>query len=378
MINVCGLVILSIIVGCSAFQFPQTASGRYESNVNYRINLITSHNRYRIFRCERNLPLQLVTSKEPHDDIDTKVPTPAIQLPMTNSSDANVELGLQQLQYFLKIAVPYFQTDDEARKSLASVVALTLASSGISVVFSYISRDFYNALNAQDVDLFYEKIKLFFIAICVTVPIQVFYRYTREQLSLFWREKLTRRVLDDYLSQRTFYIMETLKDIDNPDQRISEDIRSFTRTSVDFFITIFTSVIDLLSFSAILFQIYPPLFYAIIVYAGAGSFVTSKIGQSLIKLNYDKLQAEANFRFSLIRSRENSEAIAFYDCNATLEKSLLVKLFESVKLNQLDIITTQRNLEGFTTAYRYLPNILPSLIVAPLFFSHKVEFGMYV
>ena len=116
----------------------------------------------------------------------------------------------------------------------------------------------------------------------------------------------------------TFYVLETLRDIDNPDQRIADDIRAFTKTSLGFFITLFTSVVDLFSFSAILYQIYPGLFVAIIVYAVVGSIVTTRLGRALVGLNYEKLQKEANFRFSLIRTRENAEAIAFYDSNAEL------------------------------------------------------------
>ena len=104
----------------------------------------------------------------------------------------------------------------------------------------------------------------------VAVPVTVFYRYNREKLSIYWREGLTNKVLEQYYSNRTFYVLETLRDLDNPDQRIADDIRAFTKTSLAFFITIFTSVVDLLSFSAILYQIYPGLFLAIIAYAAVG------------------------------------------------------------------------------------------------------------
>ena len=143
-----------------------------------------------------------------------------------------------------------------ARNSLIGVVALTFLNSGVSVAFSYISRDFYNALNARDEAVFYEKIEYFFIALLVAVPISVYYRFLKEKLSLYWREALTVRVLDKYYADRTFYVLESLQSIDNPDQRIADDIRAFTRTSLDFLITLPTSVIDLFSFSAILFQIY--------------------------------------------------------------------------------------------------------------------------
>lgn len=291
------------------------------------------------------------------------------------SLNTNLSLSLAQLEPFLKIAVPFFKNDATARRSLLSVVGLTLLNSGVSVAFSYISRDFYNALNVRNEELFYEKIELFFGALVIAVPISVFYRYTRERLSIYWREALTADVLDKYYSNRTYYILETVRDIDNPDQRISEDIRRFTSTSLDFFITLFTSVIDLFSFSAILFQIYPPLFVAIVAYAGVGSVITTKLGRSLVSLNYDRLQREADFRFSLLRTRENAEAIAFYDQRAAAERANVWTLFKSALETQLGIAMAQRDLEYFTTSYRYIVQILPSLIVAPLYFANKVELG---
>jgi len=214
--------------------------------------------------------------------LDSEIATSA------ESAKANISLSLSQIKPFLNIAVPFFKEDAVARKSLIGVVALTLLNSGISVAFSYISRDFYNALNDRNEVEFYQKIGLFFGFLLLAVPVTVAYRFYREKLSLYWREALTKRVLNQYYSNKTFYILETLRDeaLDNPDQRIAEDIRAFTRTSLDFFITIFTSLIDLFAFSAILFQIYPGLFVAIIVYAGVGSVVTTRLGQALVGLNY--------------------------------------------------------------------------------------------
>ena len=136
-----------------------------------------------------------------------------------------------------------------------------------------------------------------------------------------------------------------------------------------------TSIIDLFSFSAILYQIYPGLFLAIIGYAGVGSVITTNLGRSLVQLNYEKLQREATFRFSLIRLRENSESVAFYDRDAKLEKTKLWSLFQDIVDTQIGIINVKRNIETFTVAYRYLVQILPSLIVAPLYFQKKVELG---
>lgn len=287
----------------------------------------------------------------------------------------DLQLSLGQLKPFLDIAVPFFKEDDTAKKSLIGVVALTLLNSGISVAFSYISRDFYNALNARDEPLFYQKIELFFAALVIAIPVSVYYRFLREKLSLYWREALTGRILERYYSNRNYYVIECLREVDNPDQRITEDVRAFTRTSLDFFISIFTATIDLFSFSAILYQIFPGLFVAIIGYAGAGSIITTNLGKDLVAKNYLRLEREADLRFSLIRTRENAEAIAFYDPEAKLEQETLLNYFKRVLDNQMDIIKIQRNLEVFTTAYRYIPQILPSLIVAPLYFQHKIELG---
>lgn len=300
-----------------------------------------------------------------------------------SSSDASSDkkqvasLDFSQIKPFLQIAVPFFKEDKKARDSILGVIALTLINSGVSVAFSYVNRDFYNALNERNEVDFYQKVQLFFGFLCIAVPLNVAYRFYREKLSLYWREALTLKVLDQYCLNRTFYQLEVLQDpnYDNPDQRIAEDIRSFTRTSLDFTITIISSIIDLVSFSAVLFQIYPGLFVAIIAYAGAGSLITTKLGQSLVGLNYERLTNEANFRFNLIRTRENAESIAFYDSSAKSELNDLVIKLNAILSTQSNIITVQRNLEVFTTSYRYLVQILPSLIIAPLYFAKKVELG---
>lgn len=155
--------------------------------------------------------------------------------------------------------------------------------------------------------MFYVGMARFLVVLILIVPITVLYNYLRLKLALYWRKELTARVLDKYYSNRMYYIIECGKEIDNPDQRICEDLTEFTSTSLDFFFIIFDAVINLLSFSAVLFQIYPLLFVAIILYAMIGTFISVRLGRSLVGQYYDKLQREANFRFGLIRTRENAE-----------------------------------------------------------------------
>lgn len=243
---------------------------------------------------------------------------------------ARTAISLSLLRPFLEIAIPFFREDRNAFFSLVGVVTLTLLESGLNIAFSYVRRDMFNALNDREQARFYAKILEFFGVLVVIVPISVLYNYLRLKLALYWRKELTARVLDLYYANRTFYVIECCKDIDNPDQRICEDLTVFTSTSLDFFFIVLDSVINLLSFSAVLFEIYPLLFVAIIVYAVLGTTISLILGRTLAGQYYDKLQTEADFRFGLIRTRENAEGIAFYDSEATMEQITLWALFEKV------------------------------------------------
>eukprot|EP00466_Bigelowiella_natans_P020674 jgi/Bigna1/41236/e_gw1.51.107.1 len=279
---------------------------------------------------------------------------------------------------------------------LATVIALTLLQSGVSVVFSYVSRDFWSALNTRDVSGFSTVVSRFGLALIAGVPVSVFYRFQREKLALKWREWMTERVLSLYTANRAFYSISTNQQtaggegtalavtssspssayngLDNPDQRIAEDVRSFCTVSLAFFITVLTSLIDLVSFSAILWSIYPQLFVAIVAYASVGTVVTASIGKKLAALNFEQLQREADFRYALMRLRENAESIAFYG-GEQQEQQQAVQRLGRLTDNIAEVIRQQRNLEFFTTSYRYLIQILPGTIVAPLYFKGAVELG---
>ncbi|CAM9134530.1 unnamed protein product [Ascophyllum nodosum] len=282
----------------------------------------------------------------------------------------------QQIRLFVEMSTPFFKEDTGARWLLATVVALTLLNSGVSVAFSYIGRDFWTALSDKDPVQFNIMLQRFLLALTAGVPVTVFYRFERNKLALAWREWMTKRVMEIYYSGQTYYSLEASKEIDNPDQRIAEDVRAFTQVSLEFLITLLTSCIDLVSFSSILYSIYPELFIAIIAYASFGTFVTTKLGGKLVGLNFDQLQTEADFRYSLIRVRENAESIAFYGGVQQELKEIERRLGKALE-NFDKVIRAQRNLEFFTTGYRYLiQQVLPGFVVAPLFFQGKIQLGV--
>ena len=282
---------------------------------------------------------------------------------------------VKQSQLFYEMAFPYYKESKDGRWLFAGMIGMTLVNSAVSVAFSYLGKDFWNALNAKDPDQFYFMLSKFGVALVVGAPVSVLYRFQRERLAVNWRGWMTERTLDLYSAHRVYYALERNSEVDNPDQRIAEDVRSFTAFSLQLFLTLLTSVIDLASFSAILYSIQPQLFGAIIAYATFGTIVTTLIGSPLVSLNFLRLQKEADFRYALVRLRENAESIAFYG-GEDLEGKAITERFRQVLSNKRDLIGTTRNLEFFTTAYQYLIQVVPVAVVAPQYFSGAVQLGV--
>lgn len=278
---------------------------------------------------------------------------------------------------FLRLALPYFKTEPSAKWYLGGVVALTLLQSGVSVAFSYIMRDLWSGLSNRDIELFYHQVRLFFGATLVATPIVVAYGYSRDLLALEWRKWMTESVTSDYFAHRNYYALESagVGGLDNPDQRLTQDVASFTQESLTFLLTLLLSVVDLASFSTILWSIYPQLFGVLIVYSAAGTVASVAIGKRLVNLNFVALSREADLRYSLVRLRENAESVAFYG-GEEREGAEITRRLESVVENRASLIAGERNLSALTTAYHYLIQALPSLVVAPLYFAGSIQLGV--
>jgi vitamin B12/bleomycin/antimicrobial peptide transport system ATP-binding/permease protein len=257
---------------------------------------------------------------------------------------------------------------------LAIVLLLSLAVTGINVGFSYIGNYFTNALVKKNQDMAYFYVAVYFCGFLVGIPIVAFYYYVQDYLGMCWREWMTNSFLGNYFHDRNYFEVETEGLIDNPDQRIMEDIRSFTRTSLLFLLTILSSLMDLVSFSGVLWSKSTQLVFVVLSYSLVGTVVTYFIGRRLVKLNFNQLWFEADFRYSLIHVRDNAESIAFYQGEES-EGANIASRFRSVLRNFSLLIGWQRNLSFFTTAYRYLPVVLPYLILFPQYFSGKIQYG---
>lgn len=257
---------------------------------------------------------------------------------------------------------------------LAIVLLLSLSVTGINVAFSYIGNYFTNALVSKNQDLAYLFVAVYFGGFLVGIPIVALYSYVQDYLSLRWREWLTGIFLGNYFSNRRYYEIEASGEIDNPDQRIMEDIRSFTRTSLAFLLILLGAVMDLVSFSGILLSKSTLLVVVVLGYSVVGTAITALIGRRLVRLNFNQLRFEADFRYSLVHARDNTESIAFYQGEKP-EIEQIGSRFRNVLKNFSLLIGWQRNLSFFTTAYRYLPVVLPYLILFPQYFGGKIEYG---
>jgi len=257
---------------------------------------------------------------------------------------------------------------------LGLLLMLSLSVSGLNVIISFVGRFFQTALAEKNADTYWRFLGVYAGVFVVGTPIVVIYRYVREYLGLCWRDWLTRHFLDRYFQNRSYYAIENASDIDNPDQRITEDIRSFTQTSLQFLLIILSDIIDLVAFSGILWSISQTLTLTLIGYAVVGTVVTILIGQRLIRLNFNQLRREADFRYGLVHVRDNAESIAFYRGEA--QESLQVRQrFIEVLRNFNLLIGWQRNLDFFTTAYNYFVIIVPAAVVAPRYFAGEIDFG---
>src|SRR5207245_1209990 len=185
---------------------------------------------------------------------------------------------------------------------------------------------------------------------------------------------LSNDFLGKYFRGRTYYDIETTGEIDNPDQRLSEDIRNITRVTLAFLLIILGSVLDLVSFSGILWAKSQLLVWVVLAYSVFGSLLTVWMGRRLVRLNYNQLRYEADFRYALVHVRDNAESIAFYR-GEEQEVQRVRSRFLPVLRNYNLLIGWQRNLSFLTTAYRYLPVVLPYLVLFPQYFSGTIQFG---
>lgn len=284
--------------------------------------------------------------------------------------------GQRAWSRFIKVAWPFFRSEVRWKAAilLGLLIALLFAVSGLNVVNSFVGRDFMTSIARRN-ETDFKTLGLLYAGVFVlSALVAAFYRYTEERLGLLWRQWLTTHLTDRYLHKHAFYHLQGRSDIDNPDQRIAEDIRTFTATTLSFVLVFFNAAITLFAFSGILWSITPWLFLGAVGYAAIGSLLTILLGRRLVGLNVLRLKQEADLRFELIRIRENAEPISLLR-GEQHGNSLVRTCLQSLVDNFRTIISITRNLTCFKGGYDYLTKLIPLVIVAPLFIHGSIEFG---
>ena len=282
------------------------------------------------------------------------------------------------LTQFWTIAKSYWSSEDKwrARGLLLAVIILSLGYTGLSVLLNNKRGVLISALSAHDEARFWQTILVFTGTLVVYAPLYAGYVYLRDRLGVEWRQWLTGNLIDRYFQNRAFYNLNYAEaNIDNPDQRIAEDIKSFTHESLTILLAVVDSLLAIIAFTSVLWGISQPLILFLVIYAVIGTLTTIGVfGQPLMRLNFERLKTEADFRFSLVRVRENAEAIAFYQ-GEQYEADRIKGRFAEVFDNFKRLIFWELNLNILTNAYEFIPFILPAIVVAPGIFAGELEVG---
>ncbi|MBI2713402.1 MAG: ABC transporter ATP-binding protein/permease [Rhizobiales bacterium] len=291
-----------------------------------------------------------------------------------------------------RIASPYFRSQDRwpGRLLLAAVIAIELSIVTITVLLNTWNAAFYNALQERNWDAFVYQLGYFCVLATAFILLAVYQLYLNQWLQIRWRRWLTSSYLDHWLADSNHYRMQLLGDAaDNPDQRIAEDITQFINLTLSIGLKLLNAGVTLASFMVILWSLSAAaplhlfgmsynipgyLLWAALIYACIGTTLTHLIGRALIALNFQQQRYEADFRFNLVRVRENSEQIALLDGEHAERERLLMR-FGNVVANWLAIMSRQKKLTFFTAGYAQAAVVFPFIMVSPAYFAGAIQLG---
>ena len=291
-----------------------------------------------------------------------------------------------------RIAAPYFRSEDKlaSRTLLAAVISIELSLVGIDVLLNQWNNRFYNALQERNWDGFVREIGIFSLLAACYIGLAVYQLYLNQWLQIRWRRWLTSHYLGEWLQDANHYRMQLQGDAaDNPDQRITDDVKLFVERTLDIGVGLLSSVVTLASFIVILwglsaaspltifgreFTIPGYLVWGALIYAVFGTALTQWIGSPLVNLDFQQQRYEADFRFNLVRVRENSEQIALLQ-GESAERQRLSERFGRVVDNWYGIMQRTKRLTAFTASYSQAAVIFPYVLVAPAYFADKIHLG---
>jgi putative ATP-binding cassette transporter len=262
-----------------------------------------------------------------------------------------------------------------AKLMFAAILALLIAANGLNVANSFVNRNLMSAVEERHVAEFVRQAQFTLAVFAGSTIVAVLVRFAEERLGLLWREFMTERCVAAYMANGTYYRLAMSGELANPDQRIAEDTRAFTATSLSFVLMAMNSAFTILAFSGVLWSISPALFVISVLYAALGSYLTIKLARPLVQLNSDQLDREASFRSALIHVSENAEGIML-GRRSERQVTRLRERLEGLVENFRRITAVNRNVGFFSTGYNWLIQLIPILVIAPAFMRGEIEFGV--
>ncbi|MEO1799536.1 MAG: ABC transporter ATP-binding protein, partial [Cyanobacteria bacterium J06629_2] len=217
---------------------------------------------------------------------------------------------------FIKLAKSYWLGEEKwgALTLLLVLLSLVVVKAILLGGVVFLGGELITGLAEQDWQRFNQSLIFSLIAIAIAIPVFAGATYIQSRLSLYWRDWTSSYLLDKYFRQRKYYQLSLQPQIDNPDRRIAEDVRNYTQESLRFLVLLIDSVLQVIVFSLLLWAISPTLMLFLVVYSVLGTAITVKVfGRKLVGINLEQIEKEADFRYGLVRIKENSEAIALYD-----------------------------------------------------------------
>jgi putative ATP-binding cassette transporter len=292
------------------------------------------------------------------------------------------------LKAFWALTKPYWVSEQRGKglALLATVVSLALALVWLEVQFNYWNNDFYNTFEKKDQAEFFRQLGKFALLSLGYIVTAVYRLYFQQMLQIEWRGWLTSRFLENWMKDQAHYRMQLLdRGTDNPDQRIAEDLRLFVDLTLSLGLGLMSAVVTLVTFIAILWTLSGPMeifgvsipgymVWVALVYATLGTWLTHVIGRKLVGLDFNRQRYEADFRFALVRLRENSEGVALYRGESE-ELGRFHQRFANVISNWWSLMRKQKQLGWFTSFYAQLAIIFPYIVVSPRFFSGTMPLG---
>ncbi|KAL3153965.1 hypothetical protein ABBQ32_013522 [Trebouxia sp. C0010 RCD-2024] len=305
---------------------------------------------------------------------------PAVQIAVSRTpTDSPDRSLLKTFPKWLKVAKLWFQREDKRKAQAFSLAAVLLAAASTFLLLriSYAQAAFQTTMSKRDEVGFTKAVQKFVVIIIMACPLFAIADWVEQRLTLEWRNWLTGYLLRAYFADRSFFkLKQQAGNLDNPDQRICDDVPAFTDGSTKLIMSAVRQLLNCIVFAGLLWTVTPKLVWFLFLYAGVGTWITtSAFGKRLMQLHFTTVQREGDLRFDMVRTRENAESIAFYNGEAREMGVASRCLHNLINVGRVRILWSAY-LSLWTNCYSYATILAPAVITAPMYFRGEIEFGI--